>query len=59
MESIFIVFEQGAGIIHRAFTDKTDAQAFVDELEAQTEMNCFEIQKIYLVVSKNNPIFVS
>ena len=51
MKSIFIVIEQGAGKLHSTFEDKADAQAFVDALEAQTEMNCFEIKQIYLVVS--------
>jgi len=40
---IFLVFENGSGIIHKAFSTKETAEQFIETLKDQTDMDCYEI----------------
>ena len=43
MEIIYVVYEIGEGSIHVAFKDKSKAEAYLADISAQTEMDCYEI----------------
>jgi hypothetical protein len=47
--NIWLVIEQGAGVIHKAFEIKQDAEKFVEWLKADTGFDCFEIQALDLI----------
>ena len=46
MKKIYLVIEQGAGIIHMGFESEKDAEDFADELKNQTGWDCYEVQKL-------------
>jgi hypothetical protein len=49
-KNIWLVIEQGAGIIHQAFVNKEDAQALVQRLKKETGFeDCYEIKALDLV----------
>ena len=43
MEYVYVVYEKGEGSIHFAFKHKANAEAYVAEISAQTQMDCYEI----------------
>ena len=45
-KTIYIVIEQGAGIIHKAFFTRVDAILFIEVLIEQLGYDCFEIQDL-------------
>jgi hypothetical protein len=47
-KTIYIVIEQGAGIIHKAFYKRVDALSFVEVLKEQLCFDCFVIQALDL-----------
>jgi hypothetical protein len=48
--NIWLVIEQGAGMIHKAFVNKTDAEALVQRLKKETGFeDCYEIKALDLV----------
>jgi len=46
-KKVFIVIEQGAGVLHKVFESKNDAQVFVDSLKELTGFEDYEIQEIW------------
>ena len=51
-KNIWLVIEQGVGIIHKAFEIKQDAEKFVEFLKADTGFDCFEIQALDFVCAE-------
>jgi hypothetical protein len=49
MKTIYIVIEQGAGIVHRAFESIKDATQFAANLQEQTGFDCYEVQSLDFV----------
>ena len=49
METIYLVIEQGAGVIWGAFRKKEDAQKLIDEKESATNIYCYDIKEIKLI----------
>lgn len=45
-KKIYLVTEDGAGSIHRAFEFYNDAQDFVRKLEEETELECYKIIEV-------------
>ena len=45
-KTIWLVIEQGAGIIHHAFELYSDAIAKMESLKEETGFDCFELQEI-------------
>ena len=45
-KTIWLVIEQGVGIIHKAFENKIDALSFVEVLKKDAGHDCFELQAI-------------
>ncbi len=45
-KNIYLVLEQGSGIIHRAFEKYLDAEEFIIFLQKTTGFECYEIQSI-------------
>ena len=43
MKRIFLVFENGAGTIHKAFSNKFTAEKFIEQLKELTDLDCYEI----------------
>lgn len=43
MKTIYLVFENGSGAIHKCFYEKVNAEMYIAELEKQTDMNCYII----------------
>jgi len=43
---IYLVIEQVAGIIHKAFENHLEAEDYIEFLKKETELDCFEIQTI-------------
>jgi hypothetical protein len=46
MNKIFLVIEQGAGIIHMAFQNEKDASDHAKELQKITGWDCYEVQSV-------------
>ena len=46
MKKVYLVFEQGSGIIHHGFFEKDKAEAMIKKLEEQTDMECYEILEV-------------
>jgi hypothetical protein len=47
-KTIWLVIEQGAGIIHHAFELYSDAIAKMESLKEETGFDCFELQELNL-----------
>jgi len=45
-KTIWLVIEQGAGIIHKAFNYYEEANLFVQSLKNETGFDCYEIQEL-------------
>jgi len=45
-KTIWLVIEQGAGTIHKAFESKDDAIVFADILKITEGMECFEVKPV-------------
>lgn len=45
-KTIWLVIEQGAGIIHHAFISYSDAVTYMEEKEEETGLKCFELQEV-------------
>ena len=45
-KTIYIVIEQGSGIVHRGFEKYADALECVEELKKETGFECYEIQEL-------------
>ncbi len=43
MKRIFLVFENGEGTIHKAFSNKFTAEKFIEQLKELTDLDCYEI----------------
>jgi hypothetical protein len=49
-KNIWLVIEQGAGMIHKAFMNKKDAEALDERLNKETGFeDCYEIKALDLV----------
>lgn len=48
MKTIYLVIEQGAGYIHKAFISEYKAEQHVKQLEQETGFECFEVQNLDL-----------
>lgn len=48
MKKIYLVIENGAGTIHRAFNEMQKAEEMIEQLKKQTDMDCYEIMEIVL-----------
>ena len=48
-QTIWLVIEQGAGIIHTSFKLYSDAIAYIEKIENETGFNCYELQEIDLL----------
>lgn len=46
MHTIYLVIEQGAGIVHKAFESITDATDFSIQLQKETGFDCYEVQPV-------------
>lgn len=44
--TIWLVIEQGSGIIHKAFQSKDEAIKFADVLKVSEDMDCFEVHPL-------------
>lgn len=45
--TIWLVIEQGAGLVHKAFEDKADAIVFAEKLKKDEDMDCFDVVGIW------------
>lgn len=45
-KTIWLVIEQGAGMIHHAFYFYSDAIQFAENLKIQTGFDCYELQEV-------------
>ena len=45
LQFAYIVFEQGIGTIHAAFTSRQEAQEYADYLSEKLDMDCFVVIK--------------
>jgi len=52
MKKIYVVIEQGAGIIHLGFESEKDADDYVDQLKKETGWDCYEVLKLNLQTTK-------
>lgn len=49
VEIIFVVIEQGSGIIHKAFKKYSDMLDYIEELKKETGFDCYEFHELEYV----------
>jgi predicted TPR repeat methyltransferase len=52
MQTVYLVFEEGNGYIHKAFQNYADAEKLVRQLQEDTGFECFEILDVPFVSSQ-------
>lgn len=53
-KTVYVLIEQGAGILHKVFECQKDAEIFLEILKEQSGYDCYEVQEIFFKPTSPN-----